>query len=62
MQTVKSQMRQLIMSHLISIYDVCPLFSKYRLEAIKRNLHNKEPEASVASEGFLSEKISLFSL
>ena len=34
----------------------------YRLEAKKRNLRIKEPEASVASGGFLIVKISLLSL
>ena len=34
----------------------------YRLEARKRNLHNKEAEETVASEGLLIAKISLPSL
>ena len=34
----------------------------YRLEAMKRNLRNSEPEVSVASGGFLTVKISLLSL
>ena len=34
----------------------------YRLEAKKRNLHNKEPEASEASGLFLIVKIYLLSL
>ena len=34
----------------------------YRLEARKRNIHNKEPEASAASGGVLIAKISLLSL
>ena len=35
---------------------------KYELETKKRNLPNLEPEASVASGGFLIAKISLLSL
>ena len=38
------------------------VFTLYRLEAGKRNLRSEEPEASVASGGFLIAKISLTNL
>ena len=38
------------------------VLAMYRLEVIKRNLRNSEPEVSVASGGFLIAKISLCSL